>query len=60
MLKVMKKKTYINPDTSVVNINLRYRPLCVSFWADEEEEVTNNFVREDHTFTNRNVWDEEW
>ena len=57
----MKKKAYINPNTIVVDIDLRYHPICTSILVDEEEEVTYNFVRErDNTFSNRNVWDEEW
>ena len=57
----MKKKAYINPNTIVVDIDLRYHPICTSILVDEEEEVTYNFVRErDNTFSNKNVWEEEW
>ena len=63
MVNNKMKKTYISPSFLTVTLNMRSNLLVDSgtgVTADPNSSVSSNFVRENNTVSDVNVWDNEW
>ena len=53
-------KTYIQPKTSVIRIEPRNPLLNISIYEKEISSTNAGFVKENRTYRDYNVWDDDW